>query len=137
MIAHMHKHFVRITIMLMYIAGIVSCGSETETQSMPKKAQTEYPEFEAANLQRGRKVWMGTCKGCHALGVAGAPKAGDEKAWEARVKQGRQILYQHAIEGFFGPEYTQMPSRGGNASLSDKDVMAAVDYMLALVNAFD
>jgi cytochrome c5 len=33
-------------------------------------------------------------------------------------------LHQHALKGF-----NAMPPKGGNMSLSDADVMAAVDYM--------
>ena len=42
------------------------------------------------------------------------------------------VLYAHAINGFFGPEDTMMPERGGNPELSDTQVRAAVDYMTAL-----
>ncbi len=46
-----------------------------------------------------------------------------------RSAQGRDTLYQHAIEGFTG-EAGLMPAKGGNLSLDDEDVKAAVDYML-------
>jgi cytochrome c5 len=56
----------------------------------------------------------------------GAPKTGDKTAWQPRMAQGKATLYQHAIGGI-----RTMPAKGGNASLSDADVKAAVDYLLA------
>ena len=67
---------------------------------------------------------------CHAAGVAGAPKPGDKADWGPRIAQGSAILHKHAIEGFTGAK-GMMPPRGGGASLSDDDVKAAVDYMVA------
>ena len=64
---------------------------------------------------------------CHAAGVANAPKLGDKAAWAPRIAKGKPVLYDHAVKGF----NNVMPAKGGNASLSDADVKAAVDYMLA------
>ncbi len=90
----------------------------------------DYPEFEGLAL--GRSVWVANCEGCHAYGIAGAPLPNDSAAWAPRIAQGRDTLYQHALEGFFGPKGTMMPPRGGNESLSDEQVTAAVDYMVQL-----
>ena len=68
---------------------------------------------------------------CHAAGVAGAPKPGDKADWGPRIAQGKDLLYKHALEGFTGAK-GMMPARGGGASLSDEDVKAAVDHMVAL-----
>jgi cytochrome c5 len=77
----------------------------------------------------GKSVYDGLCMACHAAGVAGAPKLGDKAAWEPRIAQGNDLLYQHAIAGFTG-KTGMMPPKGGNAALSDDDVKAAVDYMV-------
>ena len=92
--------------------------------------------FDAPDLSGhdvGRRVWQGTCIGCHADGLAGAPPVGDAAAWAPRVAKGRPTLLQHALGGFFGPDHSMMPPRGGNPKLSDAEVGAALDYMLALV----
>ena len=78
---------------------------------------------------KGKEVYDGACFVCHATGVAGAPKLGDAAAWEPRVAQGNDTLYDHAINGFMGTGL--MPPKGGKADLSDDDVKAAVDYMVA------
>ena len=80
----------------------------------------------AAAKPDGKKVYETVCSVCHAAGVAGAPKFGDKAAWGARIKTGMDALYASAIKG-----KAAMPAKGGNATLSDADVKAAVDYMVA------
>lgn len=77
----------------------------------------------------GQQTYDQACSTCHEAGTAGAPRLSDKGAWESRVKQGKQTLYQHAINGIGA-----MPPKGGFANLSDKDVQAAVDYMVAEVS---
>lgn len=104
--------------------------------SLPVQA-ADYPEFPGERLELGRSVWLGTCEGCHGYGIAGAPLATDPAQWEDRVAQGKETLYSHALEGFFGPGSTMMPARGGNDALSDEEVTAAVDYMVRLATGTD
>lgn len=77
---------------------------------------------------KGKEVYDSVCFACHAMGVAGAPKLADKEAWVARIAQGNDTLYDHAINGFMGAGL--MPPKGGRADLSDDDVKAAVDYMV-------
>jgi cytochrome c5 len=98
----------------------------------PARAE-EYPEFEEPSLKLGRAIWMDTCIACHTTDIAGAPQVTDVSAWAPRVRQGKQLLYEHALNGFHGEKGTEMPARGGNPALTDDQVRAAVDYMVALV----
>jgi cytochrome c5 len=75
----------------------------------------------------GKKIFDSTCLVCHGAGVAGAPKFGDKAAWAPRLKKGVDALYKVALGGNGGA----MPPRGGNNALSDAEVKAAVDYMVA------
>jgi cytochrome c5 len=84
----------------------------------------------AAAAPDGKKVFNTSCAACHAMGVAGAPKFGDKAAWAPRIAQGVPVLYTHALGGFQGKAGV-MPAKGGNTSLPDADVKAAVDYMVA------
>lgn len=93
-------------------------------------------QFEGEHLQFGRTVWVENCQGCHGYGIAGAPIPMEKDEWQHRITKDIDVLYQHAIEGFFGEDDTMMPSRGGNSQLSDKQVMAAVDYMLELAKHY-
>jgi len=72
----------------------------------------------------GGKVYQTVCVACHGSGLVGAPKLGDKAAWKPRLAQGLATLYEHAVKGI-----RAMPPKGGNASLSDDEVRAAVDYM--------
>ena len=54
----------------------------------------------------------------------------DGAAWEARIAQGADVLYTHAIEGFTG-DAGFMPAKGARMDLSDDEVRAAVDYMVS------
>ncbi|HYR34463.1 MAG TPA: c-type cytochrome [Burkholderiales bacterium] len=74
----------------------------------------------------GRKVYDTVCTVCHAAGVAGAPKPGDKAAWAPRIKQGTDALVQSVIKG-----KGAMPPKAGNASLSDAEIRAAVEFMVS------
>jgi len=79
------------------------------------------------DASKGKSVYDTACMACHAAGVAGAPKTGDKAAWAPRLKTGKDALYAAVIKG-----KGAMPAKGGNASLSDADVKAAVDYLTGL-----
>lgn len=79
-----------------------------------------------ANAGDGKGTYDKACSVCHAAGVANAPKLGDPAAWKDRIAKGKETLYTHALKGF-----NAMPPKGGNMSLSDADVKAAVDYMMS------
>ena len=74
----------------------------------------------------GKKVYDAGCVACHGAGVAGAPKFGDKAAWAPRIKTGMDAMYTVALKG-----KGVMPAKGGNPALSDADIKAAVDYMVA------
>jgi cytochrome c5 len=92
-----------------------------------------YPELGDGSLAQGRRVWLKTCATCHTDDFTGAPLVTDPKAWTPRTAKGRNALYTSALNGFFGPMGTEMPARGDNPALTDDEVRAAVDYMVALV----
>lgn len=71
----------------------------------------------------GQRIYDGNCAGCHDGGRG--PQRG-ANGWKVRLKAGDETLYNHAIEGIGG-----MPARGGNEALSDEEVEAAVDYLVA------
>ena len=79
----------------------------------------------AAMAADGKAVYAQTCSVCHAGGVAGAPKTGDKGTWGTRLNGGRDALLAAVIKG-----KGTMPAKGGNSSLTEADVKAALDFML-------
>lgn len=71
-------------------------------------------------------LYQSHCQVCHQSGAAGAPILGKKAAWTARVAQGVEVLYQHAIGG-----YNAMPAKGGCINCSDEEIKSVVDYILA------
>jgi cytochrome c5 len=82
----------------------------------------------AAGPADGKKTYEATCVVCHGAGIAGAPKLGDKAAWAPRIKTGMDAMLNAALHG-----KGAMPPKGGNTTLSDADVKAAVSYMVAAV----
>ncbi len=73
----------------------------------------------------GADVYASACQACHMSGAAGAPMLGSD-AWAERSTKGLEALVYSAVNGL-----NAMPARGGRPDLSDADITAAVEYMLA------
>ena len=112
-----------------------ACGKQEDAApaasapAMPEAAAPGVEPVAVAN-DLGKKVYGNACSMCHAVGAAGAPKPGDQADWAPRIAQGMDVLYQHSIEGYTGAKGV-MPARGGSATLSDDEVKASVDFMVA------
>jgi len=78
----------------------------------------------AAGPLSGEQAYA-SCAACHDTGTLEAPIVGNAESWAARIAGGVDALYNNAINGL-----NNMPAKGGNTTLSDDDVKAAVDYML-------
>lgn len=74
----------------------------------------------------GKAVYDKTCTVCHAAGVAGAPKLGDKAAWAPRVATGKDALVASVVKG-----KGAMPPKAGNAALTEDEIKAAIDFMVA------
>jgi cytochrome c5 len=99
---------------------------EAAKAEAPKPQVATAAEKPAAAAGNGKKIYDQTCMVCHAAGVANAPKLGDKAAWAPRIQQGLDALVQASIKG-----KGAMPPKGGNASLSDADLRAAVEFMVS------
>ena len=78
----------------------------------------------------GGEIYKNLCGACHTNGVGKAPML-TAAGMGARASKGVDTLYKHAIEGFTGPDGGIMPPKGGNPALTDEQVHATVDWMLA------
>ena len=79
----------------------------------------------ARAAMNGDEVVAKICGACHGTGVLGAPKIGDKGEWAKRKAAGMAALLANSIKG-----KNQMPARGGDPSLTDAEVKAAVELML-------
>ncbi|MRH01529.1 c-type cytochrome [Xanthomonas sontii] len=78
----------------------------------------------------GKTIFNNLCTACHTTGVGKAPTL-DHAHWDKRIAQGKETLYKHAIEGYTGPDGGIMPPKGGNPGLTEEQIHATVDWMLA------
>ena len=118
-------------------ALLAACGQQespappASVEAAPAAPATPTPpEAAVADVMPGEGSYKKACALCHAAGTAGAPIPGDKADWAARIDQGMETLYKHSTQGYTGAKGV-MPPKGGNLSLSDQEVMAAVDYMVA------
>lgn len=92
----------------------------------PPPAEKGAAQKPAASAANGKAVYDKTCVACHSTGVAGAPKLGDKAAWAPRIKDGMDVMVEIALKG-----KGAMPPKGGNPSLSEAEVRAAVEFMVS------
>jgi cytochrome c5 len=83
---------------------------------------TSLPSFAAD----GAAVYNQNCAMCHAPGLANSPKFGDKAAWAPRIATGKESLLKSALNG-----KGVMPAKGGNPKLTEDEVSAAIDHMVA------
>ena len=103
-------------------ANCLECHQEVahprgEQASMIEAAQP-MTQSQAAN---GEAIYNKSCAACH---NSMEPKLADRAAWAPLLREGDQALIDATIHG-----KGIMPARGGDASLSDTDIRAAVEYM--------
>ena len=113
-----------IALALMYTA--IGIFSTVINQNQENLGRERMREITAQSTASSRSNGSGAC---HTGGVGGAPTL-DHGHWDARIAQGTDTLYTHAIEGFTGAAGV-MPARGGNPALTDEQMKATVDWMLA------
>lgn len=83
-----------------------------EDKSKPKVART------------GDEVYKAVCTSCHGTGILESPKFGDKAQWAPRVANGLPSLIKIATEG-----KGSMPARGGDPTITDAELKAAILYM--------
>ncbi|MCW8333197.1 cytochrome c5 family protein [Vibrio sp. SCSIO 43135] len=88
-------------------------------------AGSEPVAAEPTGPRDGATVYGMFCTACHSSGVSGAPKTGDAGDWAPRIAQGKDVLKDHAINGF-----NAMPAKGSCMDCSDDEIVAAIDHMI-------
>lgn len=104
-------------------AGAEALAAASET--------TEEPTLAFDGSLDGEMIYNNVCMACHTTGAGGAPKL-EASAWDERLAKGTDMLVDHAINGFQGAAGV-MPAKGGRMDLSDEQVRASVEFMLAQI----
>ena len=110
-------------------ARIAAVGQINTAQAQRSTTSTQVAAASEPAVD-GQKVYQSGCIACHGAGVAGAPMVGNAAAWADRIAAGNDSLYANAINGLVGSSGV-MPAKGGNTTLSDAEVKAAVDHMVS------
>jgi cytochrome c5 len=110
-------------------AGATGAAAQAASQAAAQAAAASQVAY--GGTTDGSVIFGNLCTGCHTSGAGGAPTL-DKAHWAARIAQGKDTLYDHAIHGFHG-NAGQMPAKGGNPALSDAQVKATVDWMLSQI----
>jgi cytochrome c5 len=153
------RNFIPVMVLVFVaLGGLTGCGDDAPTEDTAAvmkntapvakiQIQEDQPEAAAATEENteiataeestatggddaGKATYNSICVACHGSGIPGIPQLGDAAAWAPRIAQGNDTLYEHAIAGFTGASGMPMPAKGGNPSLSDDAVKAAVDYLV-------
>ena len=106
------------------VGRVEVASAETQKEPMKTVAAASSP------ARDGQQIYQTACVACHDAGIAGAPKLGDKGQWAKRIAKGVDTLYASAVNGSQGSGGV-MPPKGGNLALSNAEVKAAVDYMVA------
>lgn len=99
---------------------------EVRTSDQPPMETVDASASAAPTEPRsGSEVVQQVCAACHSAGVLGAPKIGSKEDWQPRLAQGFDILINHTVNGI-----RAMPPKGGNPSLTEAELKAALTEML-------
>lgn len=88
----------------------------------------------AAIAASGEEVYRAKCSSCHDSGAGQAPRVTVRADWAEREARGRTAMHESALKGI---PATAMAAKGGYAELTDDEVRATVEYMLARVGFRD
>ncbi|MGB6976430.1 MAG: c-type cytochrome [Gammaproteobacteria bacterium] len=94
-------------------------------RTVKSKQPAKIKRSKKISLKVGEQIYNKYCVGCHTSGAGGAPKLGDQAAWEPLAKLGLNKLYENAIVGIGG-----MPPKGTCAECSTAEIQSAVDYII-------
>lgn len=104
-------------------------GAAAQAEALKAAASAAASQVAYGGTTDGKTIYDNLCTGCHTSGAGGAPKL-DAAGMGARQAQGMDLLVKHAIEGYTGAAGV-MPAKGGNPALTDEQVKATVEWMVA------
>ena len=100
-------------------------ATEAEATEAVEAEPAAAAETEVLAADAGAKLYEKQCKVCHESGLLEAPKFGNKEDWAPHLAKDIDTLRMHSAKGF-----NKMPAQA-NAEVSEAQVHAAVDYMVA------
>jgi len=107
---------IRLTLFLALVMALPGCGEDPKPSVTSNKAMPKDPAL--------AQIYTNSCQLCHANPAANAPLTGDRKAWEPRMRQGRDTLLDHAINGYNG-----MPPMGQCVECTEEQFLQLIGFM--------
>jgi cytochrome c5 len=108
------------------VTALILCACSSAPVAAPAAAAPAPAKTVAT--EQGKTVFNQNCAMCHIPGLAESPKLGDKAAWGPRIAQGKEALLKSALGG-----KGVMPAKGGNPKLTEDELKAAIDFMVASV----
>ncbi len=108
-------------------------GAAAQAEALKAAMASAAAQVAYGGTMEGSVIYGNLCTGCHTSGAGGAPKL-DAVGMGARMAtQGMDMLITNAITGYTGSAGV-MPAKGGNPALTDDQVKATVEWMVAQSN---
>ena len=105
-------------------------GAAAQAEALKAAAAAATAEVAYGGSMDGSVVFGNLCTGCHTSGAGGAPKLDVAGIGARMAAQGIDMLVKNAITGYTGNAGV-MPAKGGNPALTDDQVKATVEWMVA------
>jgi len=83
--------------------------------------------WDSEGRAQARAIYERACASCHDQGASDAPSIGVREDWDGRSRLWVAVLAEHARLG-----YLEMPAKGGDVTLTDEQVAAASEYIMAV-----
>ncbi len=109
----------RVLAAIVLAVSLAGCGGANDEAGASQQAE--------AAPHPGEQIYFRSCFSCHASGVAGAPRVGDNAAWAERLAKGRDELVRITREGL----PPGMPPMGLCQDCTDEQLDQVIDYMLS------
>jgi cytochrome c5 len=105
-------------------------GAAAQAEAIKAAAAAATAQVAYGGTMDGSVIFGNLCTGCHTSGAGGAPKLDAAGIGARMAEQGMATLVSKAISGFQG-NVGVMPAKGGNPALTDDQVKATVEWMVA------
>lgn len=107
-----------------HVVALISCLLMLSSTGFAQGIVSE-DDVRQYNLGLGNKVFHANCMKCHGDIEFDAPRFPAIRDWGERIKTPVDELISHAING-----HGKMPAKGGYEELTDRQVSAAVAYVV-------